>query len=84
MNFNEAYTEKGLIFLKQKYNYYLGRSKGAEEYFKNNNVSKCMEYLDLFNEVTRELSKLIFIIESVTNEKLDYETKINGFKEVRT
>lgn len=78
-----TYSEKDLILLKKKYNRTLERSKNAETFFKTKSVAECLKYLNLFNDITQELGKLIFLIEYITGQELDYETKINGFKEVR-
>ncbi|WP_271814213.1 hypothetical protein [Clostridium beijerinckii] len=69
-----------LIELKKKYNAALDRNKNAEEYFKNHTVEECLKYLDLFNEVVKELSSLIIQIEiSMGKHMTEYE-KLNGFK----
>lgn len=78
------YGQKDLTLLKKEYNRMLKRNKNAEEFFKTKSVTECLKYLNLFNEVTQELGRLIFIIEYITGEELDYEVKINGFKEVGT
>ncbi|NOW86760.1 hypothetical protein B0H39_004641 [Clostridium beijerinckii] len=78
-----TYSKKDLILLKKKYNRTLIRSKNAEEFFRTKSIAECLRYLNLFNEITQELGKLIFLIEYIIGQELDYETKINGFKEVR-
>ena len=76
------YSQKDLILLKKEYNRMLKRNKNAEEFFKTKSIAECLKYLNLFNEVTQELGRLIFIIEYIIGEELDYDVKINGFKEV--
>lgn len=83
MILNNTYSKEDLIPLKKKYNELLQRNKKAEEFFKTKNISECMKYLDLFNDITRQLSGIIFFIEFLTGEELDHEIKINGFKEVK-
>ncbi|AVK48947.1 hypothetical protein AXY43_13440 [Clostridium sp. MF28] len=77
------YSEKDLYSLKVKYNELLERNKKAEVFFKANSISECIKYLDLFNDVTRQLSGIIFFIEFLSGEELSYEQKINGFNEVK-
>lgn len=77
------YNEKDLDQLKRHYNKLLIRDKKAEEFFRARSVIECMKYLDLFNDVTRQLSGIIFFIEFLTGEELSHEQKINGFNEVR-
>lgn len=72
-----------LTNLKKRYNAALERNAKAEHYFKTKSVSECMKFLDLFNEVIRELSELIYEIERIIGDKLTYEVKINGFQEVQ-
>ena len=69
-----------LMELKKKYNVALERNKKAEEYFKAHTVSECLKYLNLFNQVTQELSNLIIKIESVIGKSMTHYEKINGFK----
>lgn len=71
--------EKQLDFLKQKYNYNLNRNRNAEEYFKNHTVAECEKCLELFNQVTSELSKLIIQIEATMGKKMTTYEKLNGF-----
>lgn len=78
-----AYNDKDLHQLKDQYNKLLIRNKKAEEFFRTRSVSECIKYLDLFNDVTRQLSGIIFFIEFLTGEELSQEQKINGFNEVR-
>lgn len=77
------YSEKDLYSLKVKYNELLERNKKAEAFFKTKSISECMKYLELFNDVTRQLSGIIFFLEFLTGEELSHEQKINGFNEVR-
>lgn len=76
------YGQKDLTLLKKEYNRLLKRNKNAEEFFKTKSIAECLKYLNLFNEVTQELGRLIFIIEYITGEELDYDVKLNGFKDV--
>lgn len=69
-----------LLGLKMRYNKCLERNSAAEEYFKTHNVEECLKYLDLFNEVVKELSNLIKLIEQAMGKKLTHYEKINGFK----
>ena len=80
---NNTDDEKYLILLKKEYNRMLKRNKNAEEFFKTKSVAECLRYLNLFNEITIELSRLAFSIEYITGDELDYDVKINGFEEVR-
>lgn len=82
MILDNTYDEKSLISLKKQYNRMLKRNKNAEEFFRTKSVAECLRYLNLFNEITQELSRIIFIVEYITGEEIDYYTKINGFKEV--
>lgn len=77
------YSEKDLLLLKKKYNKTLERSKNAEEFFRTKSIAECLRYLNLFNKITQDLGILIFLIEYITGQELDYNTKMNGFKEVR-
>lgn len=72
--------EKQLALLKQKYNYNLNRNRNAEEYFTTHTVAECEKYLKLFNQVTQELSNLMFQIEAIIGKKMTEYEKINGFK----
>ncbi|AGF56437.1 hypothetical protein B0P06_005297 [Clostridium saccharoperbutylacetonicum] len=76
-----------LLILKNKYNQTLDRNKKAEEYFQEHTVEECLNKkfksgtaLDVFNEVTKELSNLIIQIESTMGNKMTHYEKINGFK----
>lgn len=71
-----------LLELKAKYNKSLARNKKAEVYFKTHTVKECLKYLDLFNEVTKELSGLCNRIEIIMGRLMNSEEKIIGFKEV--
>ncbi|WP_297420521.1 hypothetical protein [Clostridium sp.] len=83
MILNDTNKTKVLRELKKMYNRTIERSKNAEIFFKTKTVAECLRYLNLFNEITQELGKLIFLIEYITGQELDYEIKMNGFKEVR-
>mgnify|MGYP001033575786 CR=1 FL=1 len=69
-----------LIELKRKYNEKLSRNRNAENYFRTHKVEECLKYLDLFNEVTKELSELIKQIEQITKKKMTKYEILNGFK----
>jgi len=71
--------EKQLALLKQKYNYNLNRNRNAEEYFKTHTVAECLKYLNLFNQVTTELSNLIIHIEDYMGKNMTTYEKQNGF-----
>lgn len=66
--------------LKQRYNKCLNRNRNAEEYFKTHTVEECLKYLNLFNQVTQELSSLIFQIEAIMRKKMTTYEKTNGFQ----
>lgn len=66
--------------LKQRYNKCLNRNRNAEEYFKTHTVEECLKYLNLFNQVTQELSSLIFQIEVTMGKKMTTYEKTNGFQ----
>lgn len=69
-----------LLTLKQRYNKCLKRNRGAEEYFETHTVEECLKYLNLFNQVTNELSNLITQIEATMGKKMTTYEKLNGFK----
>lgn len=69
-----------LVTLKRRYNKCLNRNRNAEEYFKTHKVEECLKYLNLFNQVTKELSTLIVQIGAVMGKKLTTYEKLNGFK----
>ncbi|AIY78931.1 hypothetical protein U728_1108 [Clostridium botulinum 202F] len=75
-----------LTFLKKKYNEKLERNKNAEKYFKEHTVSECINKkfngktpLEGFNEIVRDLSKLIIEIEQLTGRKMTQNERLNGF-----
>lgn len=80
----------GLIKLKKKYNEGLVRNKNAEEYFKTHTIEECskkfkvkntmMTAFDVFNDVVKNLSELMFKIEDITGKELTEHEKFNGFK----
>lgn len=72
--------KKQLSLLKQKYNYNLNRNRNAEKYFKTHTVQECLKYLNLFNQITNELSNLIIHIEAVMGKKMTTYEKLNGFE----
>lgn len=69
--------------LKADYNKKLDRNKNAEEWFRTHTVKECLAQLELFNIVTRDLSKLMIEIENKIGRNLTKEEKLNGFKEVK-
>lgn len=76
-----------LAALKRQYNNALERNKNAEEYFRTHTVEECLykkfkngTALDIFNQVTRELSRLIIQIEDAMGNKMTQYEKLNGFK----
>lgn len=76
-----------LAALKRQYNNALERNKNAEEYFKTHTVEECINKkfksgtaLDIFNEVTKELSGLIVQIENAMEKNMTQYEKLNGFK----
>jgi len=69
-----------LIYLKNSYNDLLKRNEKAEDFFEKNTIDECIKYLDLFNEVTVKLSKIIIEIEKITNKCMTKEEILNGFK----
>lgn len=79
-----------LIELKRKYNEGLKRNNAAEEYFKTHTVAECskefkvmqsiMTSFDVFNDVVKNLSELMFKIEDITGEQMTDDEKFNGYK----
>lgn len=69
-----------LPVLKMRYNKCIKRNKAAEEYFKTHTVEECLKYLNLFNQVTQDISNLIIQIEEIMGKKMTHYEKINGFK----
>ena len=72
-----------LLALKHKYNKLLERNKKAEEYFKIHTVKECEKYLELFNEVTRDLSITIKEFKYVYGLELTDHEILYGFEEVK-
>ena len=80
---------ENLIELKKKYNEGLKRNLKAEEYFKTHTIEECskkfkvknglMTSFDVFNEVVKNLSELMFKIENITGRKMTDDEKFNGF-----
>lgn len=73
--------------LKRQYNNALERNKNAEEYFRTHTVEECLykkfkngTALDIFNQVTKELSGLIIQIEIAMEKNMTNYEKLNGFK----
>lgn len=69
--------------LKRDYNKKLHRNEKAEEWFSTHTVSECLKQIELFNEVTRDLSLLITKIEGCLGRKMTKIEKLKGFEEVR-
>lgn len=69
---------------KVEYNYWIDRYKNAESFFKTKTVQECLtkKVLDTFNEVVRNLSRLLDIFKDYGIELTD-EQKFKGFSEVR-
>ena len=69
---------------KIEYNYWIDRYNKAEKYFKSATIEECTrrKILDAFNEVVRNLSRLLEIFRSYGIELTD-EQKFKGFSEVR-
>ena len=65
--------------LKAEYNKKLERNNNAEKWFNTHTVSECLEQIELFNEVTRDISKLIPLIEKELGREMTKGEKINGF-----
>jgi len=75
--------------LKKKYNEGLKRNNAAEQYFKTHTVEECskkfkvknslMTSFDVFNEVVKNLSELMFKIEDLTKRKMTHDEVVNGF-----
>lgn len=74
--------DKELVKMKQKYNYWLSRYKKAEEYFETATVEECEKHTTLFNEIVRNLSKLMIRFALITGRKMTTDEKFNGFSEV--
>lgn len=66
--------------LMEKYNKLIIRNKNAEEYFKNRTVEECLQALELFNDITVQLSRLRKEIEPLLNREMTEEEIFNGFK----
>ncbi|MBP3916613.1 hypothetical protein [Clostridium sp.] len=71
--------EISVDFLKEKYNYWLARSKKADEFFNNSTVDESLKYVKAYNEITRNLSVIMEVIEKKLGRKLTDEEKFNGF-----
>lgn len=69
--------------LKEKYNKNLSRVAKAEKYFATHTVDESMKYVELYNEIARELSLLIIDIEKLLKRKMTKDEILNGFKEVK-
>lgn len=72
-----------LLALKQKYNKLLERNRNAEKYFSTHTVQECEKYMDLFNQVTKDISNTIKEFKIVYGLELTDQQIIEGFKEVR-
>ena len=77
--------------LKKKYNEGLKRNLKAEEYLKAHTITECEKEIkikgigikkntfDVFNEVVKNLSELMFKIEDITGREMTDDEKFNGF-----
>lgn len=63
--------------LKEEYNYWLNRNKKAEEYFTTHSTEQCMQHLELFNDIVRNLSRLMKELSIYI--KLEKEEILYGF-----
>lgn len=72
-------------YLKHEYNKQIEANKKAEKAFKTGTVAQCCSkgWIDRFNEITRELSRLMLLLEKNLGRELTYSEKFEGFKEVR-
>jgi hypothetical protein len=68
--------------LKQKYNYWLKRNNDAEKYFSTKTVAESLKYLELFNKISRELSKLMVQFKTLTGREMTSTEKLNGFTNI--
>lgn len=66
--------------LKDKYNYLIERNKNAEKFFEENSVEECMKYLNLFNQITIDLSNTRNSLEKILNRKMTKNEILNGFR----
>lgn len=69
-----------LVELKKKYNEKLERNRKAEKYFKEHTVEECIQQLNLFNEVVKELSELMHKIKSMSYRQITSDEILNGFE----
>lgn len=72
-------------YLKKEYNKQIEANKKAEQAFKTGTVAQCCSqgWINRFNEITRELSRLMLLLEKKLGRELTYSEKFEGFKEVR-
>lgn len=68
--------------LKLDYNYWLKRYEKAEEYFKTATIEQIEKNLELFNEVVRELSRLLTKYKVLTGREMTPLEEFEGFKGV--
>ena len=66
--------------LKDRYNYLIERNKNAEKFFEENSVEECMKYLNLFNQITIDLSNTRNSLEKILNRKMTKNEILNGFR----
>lgn len=64
--------------LKQNWNYTLQRYKNAEKLAKED-PDKFIKFIDLFNKIVVELSKMIKEYEAITGEKIPEEVVEKGW-----
>lgn len=68
-----------LTDLKKKYNYWIRRNKNAEHFFSTKPIEECIKHLNLFNQITIELSDLRNELEKELNRKMTRQEILNGF-----
>ena len=65
--------------LKEKYNALLAREKAAETYINNSTDREFNKWLPKFNEITKELSKLMQEYKTLTGIEMTNDEVLNGF-----
>lgn len=63
----------------QEYNYWVLRNIKAEEFFVKN-PDESINYIELFNEIVRNMSRLSVQIEKELGRELTFKEKFYGFK----
>lgn len=66
--------------LKDKYNYLIERNKKAEKFFEENSIEECTKYINLFNQITIDLSNMRNDLETILNRKMTKHEILNGFR----